>query len=254
MKSLRKEIADTRTLVQDLTERIDKMEADVKINPVQMPREVEAIARPLPPQPPPCLEASSATPSPASGAPPPATLRVEVPASPAVALAAPRAAPPAAKPEGLPDGWPKAVAALGAWRGLDEKELAEGLEKLKIALQKLPGGAEIRLVHLKESMGKFQVHDAVAAPEGQITCRVCDDPKTFQAAVCAGEEGAATLHVLLPPGDYAPYNYPAGYHKLIQNMPNQQFQIQTVASPTVLTIVPGSSPTEYEVQYKLQWG
>jgi hypothetical protein len=254
MKSLRKEITDTKSFVGILTDRISMLEEKVGLKLFRTQRNVEARAELLPPQPSARLAVPSATPSPAPTAPPPATLQVEIPASPRMALAAPRAELPAAKRQGLPEAWLRVIASLGAIRGLDEKALAEGLERLKTALQKLPGAANIRLVHLKESMGKFQVHDAVATPERQITCRVCDDTKTFQAAVCAGEEGAATLHVLLPPGDYAPYNYTAGYYKLIQNMPNQQFQIQTVVSPTVLTIVPGSSPTEYEVQYKLQWG
>ena len=277
VRRLREEFNVVSATVKDLAERTHKLEAGAGASPVEPPAEVEA-SKARPPQPPPRVISPSVSGSSAPSARAPALTPVEIPAEPAAAssdpqrwkrsssapveprpapaapLASSRAEPPAAKPEGLPDGWAKAVASLGAFRGLGEEELADSLEKMKNALQQLPGGAEIRLVHLKESMGKFQVHGAVAEPGEQVICRPCAEAKTFQAAVCAGEEGAATLHVLLPPGDYAPYNYPAGYHKLIQNVPNQPFHIQAVVSPAVLTVVPGSSPTEYEVQYKLQWG
>jgi hypothetical protein len=91
------------------------------------------------------------------------------------------------------------------------------------------------------------------SPEGQVVCPSCDGQLTFQVAVCVGGEGAPELQVLFAAGDYAPYNYPAGYRQLIQNLPNQQFQIQTVLTPAVLTLVAGNSPAEYAVKYKLQW-
>jgi len=275
VRRLRSDLTKVSEAVKELAERTRKLQTGAAATLVERPPEVE-VSGELAPQPSPRVEPPSFAvtipppgPAPAPVEPAPElTARaseterrrdfsprpVESPPSPVPPPAARRSQPPEPKPEGLPRGWPEVVSGLGAFRGLEEQELAESLKKLKDALAEVPGGAGIRLVHLKESLGRFQVHGAAAVPEGQVLCTVCGEAKTFQSAVCAGEEGAATLHVLLPPGDYAPYNYPAGYHRLIQNVPNQQFHIQTVASPAVLTIVAGSSPTEYEVQYKLQWG
>ena len=157
------------------------------------------------------------------------------------------------KSRGLPDSWRDVVGGINAFKGLGERELAEGLKRMQIALQQLPGAAEVRLVHLMETMGKFRVHDATMSPEGQVFCTLCNDALTFQVAVCVGDEGAPELQVLFAAGDYAPYNYPAGYSQLIQGMPNQQFQIQAILTPAVLTLVRGNLPAEYIVKYKLQW-
>lgn len=161
----------------------------------------------------------------------------------------------AVKPKslGLPAGWQEAIAALQPFQGLAERDMTAGLQELLTTLQALPPASTLRFVHLMESMGKFRVHAAVANEESQVCCEVCGGSRTFQTVVCAGEQGAPELQVLLPAGEYAPYNYAAGYRQLIQNMPNQQFRLHAIVAPAVLILVEGSSPAEYSVQSRTQW-
>jgi hypothetical protein len=242
MRRLREEFAGVTKAVQDLAERIEKVEAELRLRASRAwPPDSDVTEERSPAAPPPArLPAAAASPAP-----------VLEPRSGATDTTA--AKQPAIRSQGLPVGWLEVVGRVGVIRGLGEKELSESLQKIKLALEELPGGSEIRLVHLMETMGRFRVHDAVTSPQGQVLCRTCDGPRTFQVGICAGEEGANELQVIFPPGDYAPYNYPAGYRQLIQNMPNEQFQIQTVLAPASLMLVPGTSPAEYTVQYKLQW-
>ena len=153
---------------------------------------------------------------------------------------------------GLPVGWEQVVAGIRPVSGLGEKELAEGLRGMKSVLQSMPDAPAIGLVHLMEKDGHFRVHPATLNGE-QVICQMCGGARTFQAAVCIGERGWPELQVLLAAGDYAQDNYPAGYRQLIQSMPSQQFRIQHLVSPAVLTLVTGASTDQYAIKYKLQW-
>jgi hypothetical protein len=254
VEGLRKEFAGIKTQVLDLAERIEKVEAERRVRRFKAASPASnAAERPLPAQALAALEERPPAALPLASPPTPATSPAPVLEPRPAATDTTAAKQPAARSQGLPVAWQEVVGGVGVFRGLGEKELSESLQKIKLALEELPGGSEIRLVHLMETIGRFRVHDAVTSPQGQVLCRTCDGPRTFQVGICAGEEGATQLQVILPPGDYAPYNYPAGYRQLIQNMPNEQFRIQTVIAPALLMLVPGTSPAEYTVQYRLQW-
>jgi hypothetical protein len=252
VRVLGEQVTEIRKLIQELTMRIDKVETDrtrgARVRATLAPgkQSDEASVQEIVVRNEPTNVADTRVPSSAPGQVSLLTPRV----AEGVSTIAEQSA---GERRGLPAGWQEVVAGIEAFTGLAERDLAESLKRLQIALQKLPGGSGIRLLHLMETMGKFRVHDATVSPEGQVVCSSCDGPRTFQVAVCAGEDGASELQVLFAAGDYAPYNYPAGYRQLIQSMPNQQFQIQTVLAPAVLTLISGNPPAEYTVQYKLQW-
>lgn len=245
---LGEQVAGMRSLLQDLSARMDRIETDLapavrsRMEPTIAPRDGEPV---------PAVSARSALASVAAASVSSSKPPQVIPTDPASATENVEQSP--GNGWGLPSGWQEVVAGIEAFRGLAERDLAESLQKMQMALQQLPGRPDIRLVHLMESMGKFQVHNASMSREGQLFCRACDGPRTFQAAVCGGREGSPELQVLFAAGDYAPYNYPAGYRQLIQNIPNEQFQIRTVLAPAVLTLIAGTPNAEYTVQYKLQW-
>ena len=274
------ELGVTKVRVEALIKRVARMEKDLKTvfsktassdwNPAEEPRSadkapvpaarpaaetraVTATGRPAIAEQPPVEQPLAAAPPRSAALPVPPLVSMPQPQAPAI-LATTGEQPPA-EDEGLPKGWQQVVGSLVAFNGLDEKELCESLLRMKAALEGLSGQTEIRIVHpmFMGASGRFRVHDVVTNQPGQVVCQVCGDSRTHQAVVCAGKEGAAKLEVLFAPGDYAPYNYPAGYQQLIQNSPNMQFRMETIKGPAVLTLVPGSSPAEYTVLHKLQW-
>jgi hypothetical protein len=181
-------------------------------------------------------------PQPAEGA---STIRQDV-----SAVSSPPLRKPVSADTPLPEGWAKAVSDR-VTGPLSEELQTRKLAALVERISRLGGQYPIRLVHVAEGQGKFRVHDARIVDD-RVICNVCGSAKTYESACCAGSDGAPVLHILLPLGLYAPYNYPAGYSQFLQDVPPHQFEIRSVGSPAVLQAVSGS-PGEYMVQQKMQW-
>jgi hypothetical protein len=161
--------------------------------------------------------------------------------------------PPNPPAKGLPDGWPAALEQSRLDGQAGEPHYRRRLLALFDGLVALGGATPIRVVHVVESQGRLRLHEMVSAAGGELACTVCGRASSFQMAVCAGVPGGWPLHIIFPAGGYAPYNYPAGYAQLIQDVPAQSFEIRSALAPAVLQRAPGGAADEYIVAQKMQW-
>ena len=148
----------------------------------------------------------------------------------------------------LPENWSDDLRACGG-RDLSVGQHGHRLEDLRRCFEKKTEH-QVRLVHLASSSNGFVPHLATFDATRGVICNVCQDEKTYQATVCVGElNDTATILILLPIGELSTSNYPAGFQKLIENVPSGRFMIHGVKSPAVLQ----PSGAEYLVRSKLIW-
>jgi hypothetical protein len=157
------------------------------------------------------------------------------------------------KEAALPDGWSQVLSQAAAKATHEPSDYIAALAELYSSLSQMPGGSGIRLVHAHiTGVRVIQIHDA-AISENSVQCLSCDVSKPFSFAICAGDEGAGRLFLLLPAGIYADSNYPNGYSALLSGSRDEAFTIQSVKVPAVLRRTGGAGLAEYAVEQKMQY-
>ena len=156
-------------------------------------------------------------------------------------------------PKALPDGWTAALERSSLDGQAGEPHYRRRLLTLRDGLVALGGTTAIRVVHVVESQGRLRLHEVASVAGDELACMVCGRASSFQMAVCAGEPGASLVQIIFPAGGYAPYNYPAGYAQLMQDVPARSFEIRSALSPAILHRAPGGAADEYTVAQKMQW-
>jgi hypothetical protein len=172
---------------------------------------------------------------------------------------------PGAGPGGtLPEGWQDALRVAANKPGVPPRseEITKGsflcrLLSLSLALSDLRDAAAspVRIVHLYLEGDFFEVHDTDREPGSseERWCKRCQRRHCFQLAVCAGAPDDEILSILYPLGVLVPSNYPAGYGKVVERIPDTPFLISEVRLPAGLRRREKDGRVLYWVTQKLQW-